>query len=162
MLGVHISMQYLRHLFGWYVINKVNYFVPKWYIFMDTNISMIKFNIKKYNVITLSSLRCSWMTLYHGAINTLRLRHKMAAIFQMTVSNRFSSTKMYELKFHWNLFLGVQQCGKLNLGGTHPKRDIPYMFYTKFHFAWPIFYSPSLKGTHIGEQASVSFPHWSN
>ena len=44
-----------------------------------------------------------------ATINTLRPR-KMAAIFQTTFWNAFSSMKMYEfwLKFHWNLFLGVQ------------------------------------------------------
>ena len=42
-------------------------------------------------------------------INTLRPR-KMAAIFQTTFSNAFSSMKMYEfrLRLHWSLFLGVQ------------------------------------------------------
>ena len=42
-------------------------------------------------------------------VNTLRPR-KMAAIFQTTFSNAFSSMKMYEfwLKFHWSLFLEVQ------------------------------------------------------
>ena len=34
------------------------------------------------------------------------------------------------------------------------------MFYTKFPLPWPIFYWPSLKCTHIGEWASVSFLHW--
>ena len=52
------------------------------------------------------------------------------------------------------------QCGKLNFGGTRLKTEVPYMFYTKFHLPWPIFYSPSLKCTRIGEWASVSFPHW--
>ena len=42
-------------------------------------------------------------------LNTLRPR-KMAAIFQTTFSNAFSSMEMYEfhLRFHWSLFLGVQ------------------------------------------------------
>ena len=37
-------------------------------------------------------------------------RDKMAAIFQTTLSNTFSSMKMYKfwLKFHWSLFLRVQ------------------------------------------------------
>ena len=37
-------------------------------------------------------------------------RDKMAAIFQTTFSNVFSSTKMYEfrLRFHWSLFPKVQ------------------------------------------------------
>ena len=52
----------------------------------------------------LGIIRCnaSW-------VNTLRSR-KMAAIFQTTFSNAFSSMKMYEfwLTFHWSLFLGVQ------------------------------------------------------
>ena len=39
------------------------------------------------------------------------------------------------------------------------------MVYTKFHSPWPIFYSPSLKCTRIGEwvsMVSVSFPHCYN
>ena len=43
---------------------------------------------------------------------------------------------------------------------TRPKTDVPYMFYTKFHLPRPIFYLPSSNCTRIGEQASVSFPHW--
>ena len=39
------------------------------------------------------------------------------------------------------------------------KTDVPYMFCTKFHSPRPIFYSPSLKGACIGEQANVNFPH---
>ena len=37
-------------------------------------------------------------------------RDKMAAVFQTTFSNAFSSMKMFEfwLKFHWSLFLSVQ------------------------------------------------------
>ena len=37
-------------------------------------------------------------------------RDKMAAIFQRTFSNAFSSTKMHEfqLRFHWSLFMKVQ------------------------------------------------------
>ena len=37
-------------------------------------------------------------------------RDKMAAVFQTTFSNRFSWMKWYafRLKFHWNLFVGVQ------------------------------------------------------
>ena len=53
----------------------------------------------------------------------------------------------------------IRQCGKLNLWGTHPKTYVLYMFYTKFHSLWSIFYSPSPKCTRIGEQASISFPH---
>ena len=34
-------------------------------------------------------------------------RDKMAAIFQMTVSNAPSWMNMFEFLFHWNLFLGV-------------------------------------------------------
>ena len=53
----------------------------------------------------------------------------------------------------------MSQCGKLNFGGTRPKTNVPYMFFTKFHSPGPIFYLPSLKCTCIGERASVSFPH---
>ena len=49
---------------------------------------------------------------------------------------------------------------KLNFWSTHPKTDVPYMFYTKFHSPRPIFYLPSSKYTHIGNLASVNFPHW--
>ena len=38
-----------------------------------------------------------------------------------------------------------------------PEIDVPYLFYTKFHFPRPIFYWPSSKCTHIGR--GVSFPH---
>ena len=39
-------------------------------------------------------------------------------------------------------FIMNRQCGQLNFWGTHPKTDVPYMFNTKFHIQWPIFYSP--------------------
>ena len=52
------------------------------------------------------------------------------------------------------------QCGKLNFWITRPKTAVPYMFYTNFHLPKPIFYSSSSKCTHIGERASISFPHW--
>ena len=51
------------------------------------------------------------------------------------------------------------QDGKLNFWSTHPKTDVPYMFYTKYHSARWIFYSPNSKCTFIGERASISFPH---
>ena len=56
-------------------------------------------------------------------------RDKMAAIFQTTLSNWFSWTKMYKfrLKFHWSLFLGdVQrdwQWGLKNGGNSHWSRE---------------------------------------
>ena len=59
----------------------------------------------------------------------------------------------------WIVLVRTNQCGKLNFLGTHPKTDVPYMFYTKFHSPGPIFYSPSLKCTCIGERVSISFPH---
>ena len=52
------------------------------------------------------------------------------------------------------------QCGKLNFWSTYLKTDDPYMFFTKFHLPWSNFYSSSSECTRIGEQASVSFPHW--
>ena len=54
---------------------------------------------------------------------------KMAAIFQTTFSNAFSSMKMFEFcwRFHWSLFLRVQltisQHGSDN--GLAPSRDKP-------------------------------------
>ena len=49
------------------------------------------------------------------------------------------------------------QCGKLNFWSICLKRDVSYMFHTKFHLPKSIFYSPSSKFTSIDEQASVSF-----
>ena len=53
-------------------------------------------------------------------------------------------------------YLNQCQCGKQNFWGTHPKTDVPYMFYTKFHLPGPIFYSPSFKCTRIGERKFLS------
>ena len=52
---------------------------------------------------------CLGFDMLSPLLNTLR-PGKMAAIFQTTFSNAFSSMKMCEflLKFHWSLFLGVQ------------------------------------------------------
>ena len=52
--------------------------------------------------------------------------------------------------------IDLSKLGKLNFWNTHPKTDVPYMFYTNFHSSRPIFYSPSSKC----ERVNVSFPHW--
>ena len=83
-------------------------------------------------------------------------RDKMADILYTAFSNT--------IFFMWNsLYFGSNfieiQCGKLNFWSSHPKTDVPYMFYTKFHSPRPIFYLPSSKCTHTGERARVSFPH---
>ena len=44
---------------------------------------------------------------------------------------------------YWNTI--PTQCGKLNFWSTHPKTDVPYKFYTKFHSPKPIFYSTQFK-----------------
>ena len=46
--------------------------------------------------------------LYQTITLTCWGRDKTAAISQTTFSSAFSWTKMYELKFHWNLFKRVQ------------------------------------------------------
>ena len=62
-----------------------------------------------------STIQVVWLTRsFYALITQPDLTHwgrdKMAAVFQPTYSNGFSWMKLYEfrLKFHWNLFLGVQ------------------------------------------------------
>ena len=69
----------------------------------------IKLLVIKLLVTKLPTTGSARLINIYRMINTLRPR-KMAAIFQTTFWNAFSSMKMYEfwLKFHWSLFLGVQ------------------------------------------------------
>ena len=53
------------------------------------------------------------------------------------------------------------QAGKLKFFGTRPNWVVSYIAYAKFHSLRLIFHSPGQIFTHIGEQASASFPAWS-
>ena len=67
----------------------------------------------------------------------------------------------------WSKFLSARtasshhQCGKKFLEHSPENRYPLYVLY-KIPLAQANFYSPNSKCTRIGEQASISFPHWSS
>ena len=50
------------------------------------------------------------------------------------------------------------QAVKIKIFGTRSNWAVSYIAYTKFHSCRPVFHSPVQIFTHIGEQASASFP----